>query len=131
MSGPPCTRRTILVVEDDPDIAESLCDVLRSEGYEVVTASNGKEGLDRLGEMGRPCLILLDLMMPVMSGSEFLAALRRNDAHAATPVVIVSAWAKEGAQVRALSQGFVDKPISIDALLEATHKFCTPGEASP
>jgi CheY-like chemotaxis protein len=108
MSGPACSRHTILVVEDDPDIAESLCDVLRSEGYDVVTASNGKEGLDRLEEMGRPCLILLDLMMPVMSGGEFLAVLRQTDA----------------------SQGFVDKPISIDALLEATHKFCVP-EARP
>jgi CheY-like chemotaxis protein len=56
--------------------------------------------------------------------------LRQTETTAAIPVVIVSAWAKEGAQVRAQSQGFVDKPISIDALLEATHKFCTP-EAGP
>jgi len=130
MSEPACTGHTILVIEDDPDIAESLCDVLRSEGYEVVTASNGKEGLNRLQEMGRPCLILLDLMMPVMSGGEFLAVLRQTDETAGIPVVIVSAWAKERAKVRAQSQGFVDKPISIDALLEATHKFCAP-EARP
>lgn len=129
MSEPPCNRGTILVVEDDPDITESLCDVLHSEGYEVVTASNGKEGLDRLREIGRPCLILLDLMMPVMSGGEFLAVLRRTDAIAAIPVIIVSAWSNEGAQLRAQSQGFVNKPISIDALLEATHRFCVPAEA--
>jgi CheY-like chemotaxis protein len=128
MSEPGHTRHTILVVEDDPDIAESLCDVLRGEGYEVVTASNGKEGLNRIQEMGTPCLILLDLMMPVMSGGEFLTVLRQTDATAAVPVVIVSAWAKERAKFLDQSQGFVDKPISIDALLEATHRFCVPGE---
>lgn len=129
MSEAACNRHTILVVEDDPDITESLCDVLHSEGYEVATASNGREGLDRLREMGRPSLILLDLMMPVMSGSEFLAALRQDDALASIPVVIVSAWTNESAQVRAQSQGFVKKPISIDALLEATHRLCGPEAA--
>ena len=124
MSGAARDRHTILVVEDDPDITESLCDVLRSEGYAVATASNGKEGLDRLREIDRPSLILLDLMMPVMSGGEFLAALRQIDALASIPVVIVSAWTKESAQVRAQSQGFVRKPISIDALLDATQRLC-------
>jgi len=124
MSGAARDRHTILVVEDDPDITESLCDVLRSEGYEVATASNGKEALDRLREIDRPSLILLDLMMPVMSGGEFLAALRQIDALASIPVVIVSAWTKESAQVRAQSQGFVRKPISIDALLDATQRLC-------
>jgi len=127
MSGAPRGRHTILVVEDDPDITESLCDVLLSEGYEVATAANGREGFDRLREIGRPCLILLDLMMPVMSGGEFLAALRQDDALASIPVVIVSAWTNESAQVRAQSQGFVKKPISIDALLEATSRLCAPG----
>jgi CheY-like chemotaxis protein len=126
MSVASCDRHTILVVEDDPDITESLCDVLHSEGYEVATASNGREGFVRLREIGRPCLILLDLMMPVMSGSEFLAALRQDHAFASIPVVIVSAWTNESAQVRAQSQGFVKKPISIDALLEATHRLCAP-----
>jgi len=122
-------RRTILVVEDDPDIAESLCDVLHGEGFEVATAFNGREGLERLREIGRPCLILLDVMMPVMSGGEFLAALRKDGAFASIPVVIVSAWTNESAQLRAESQGFVKKPISIDALLEATHKLCAPEAA--
>src|SRR6185295_890141 len=109
-----------------PDIAESLCDVLQGEGFEVATAFNGREGLDRLREIGRPCLILLDVMMPVMSGGEFLAALRQDHAFASVPVVIVSAWTNESAQLRAESQGFVKKPISIDALLEATHALCAP-----
>jgi CheY-like chemotaxis protein len=124
MSGAARDRPTILVVEDDPDITESLCDVLQGEGYQVATAANGKEGLERLRQIDRPCLILLDLMMPVMSGGEFLAALRQTEALASIPVVIVSAWANESAQVRAQSQGFVRKPISIDALLDATNRLC-------
>lgn len=115
---------TILVVEDDPDINESLRDVLEREGYEVVTASNGKEGLERLGEIDRPCVIFLDLMMPVMSGGEFLAVLRHTDVIATIPVVIVSAWPKEATQIRDQTQGFVKKPVSLDALLAAAHRFC-------
>ena len=57
----------VLVVEDDPDVRSALNDLLEAEGYEVETASNGKEALERLAEH-RPGLVLLDLMMPVMSG---------------------------------------------------------------
>lgn len=116
--------RTILVVEDDPDIAESLSDVLESEGYVVVTAANGLEGLECLRDIGKPCLILLDLMMPVMSGGEFLAVLRRDDRFASVPVVVVSAWQREAAQVSAQSQGFVKKPVALDSLLETAVRFC-------
>ncbi len=121
------TRRchTILVVEDDPDIAESLSDVLESEGYLVVIAANGAEGLQCLRDIGKPCLILLDLMMPVMSGGEFLAVLRRHDKFASVPVVVVSAWPKEAMQVRSQSQGFVKKPVALDSLLETATRFCS------
>ena len=115
---------TILVIEDDPDIAESLTDVLESEGYLVVTAANGVEGLQCLRDIGKPCLILLDLMMPVMSGGEFLAVLRRHDKFASVPVVVVSAWPKEAMQVRSQSQGFVKKPVALDSLLETATRFC-------
>jgi CheY-like chemotaxis protein len=117
-------RHTILVVEDDPDIAESLSDVLESEGYLVVTAANGVEGLACLHDIGRPCLILLDLMMPVMSGGEFLAVLRRHEKFSSVPVVVVSAWPKEAQQVREQSQGFVKKPVVLDSLLETAGRFC-------
>lgn len=125
------TRHSVLVVEDDPDISESLRDVLHGEGFHVVTAANGREGLQRLHEMEKPCLILLDLMMPVMSGGEFLGVLRGYDGFATVPVVIVSAWPKEAAQVRTQSQGFVKKPVSLEALLETTRKFCAPRRREP
>lgn len=117
--------RTILIVEDDADIVESLSDVLESEGYRVVTAANGVEGLNVLRDKGTPCLILLDLMMPVMSGGEFLAVLRRDDQFGTVPVVVVSAWPQEAAKVSKHSQGFVKKPVELDSLLETASGFCT------
>ena len=116
------SEHLILVVEDDPDIADGLQVALEGEGYKVATAANGKEALARLAELGQPCLVLLDLMMPVMSGGEFLMALRRSDTE--LPVVVVSAWPKEAEKVRAQTQGFVKKPVSLEALLEVTQKFC-------
>jgi CheY-like chemotaxis protein len=122
------THRQILIVEDDADVRESIQDALESEGYRVITAVNGKDGLERLREVERPCIILLDLMMPVMSGSEFLVAMRSADGLATIPVVVVSAWPDEAAKVQAQTQGYVQKPIALDALLNAISRFC-PEEA--
>jgi CheY-like chemotaxis protein len=122
------THRQILIVEDDADVRESIQDALESEGYRVVTAVNGKDGLERLREVERPCIILLDLVMPVMSGTEFLVAMRSADGLATIPVVVVSAWPDEAAKVRTQTQGYVEKPIALDALLKAVSQFC-PEEA--
>jgi len=119
----------ILVVEDDPDIAESVRDVLEDEGYQVFTASNGKEGLERLGEIERPCLILLDLMMPVMSGGEFLAALK--DSAVADSVVIMSAWPHEAEHLADQARAFVKKPISLEALLDVAQRYCGVEQRRP
>ncbi|HVH47842.1 MAG TPA: response regulator [Labilithrix sp.] len=121
----PKTECTILIVEDDPDIRDALRDVLELDGYEIVEASNGKEGLERLRNIVRPCVILLDLMMPVMSGREFIAVLRETDVLATIPVVVVSAWPDEAAHVRERTQGFVRKPVMLDALLSLVERFCT------
>ncbi|HZU95564.1 MAG TPA: response regulator [Planctomycetota bacterium] len=124
MAGATPPERSLLVVEDDPLIRESLADVLEGEGFEVVTAEHGKEALERLRTMKRPSLVLLDLMMPVMDGRAFLHALRRDDALATLPVVIVSAWAEDAAKLGRESQGFVKKPVSLEALLEVVHRLC-------
>jgi DNA-binding response OmpR family regulator len=119
-------RNTILVVEDDREIREAIVDVLEAEGYHVESAPNGKEGLSRLREIEkRPCLILLDLMMPVMSGGEFLAMARKDDALATIPVVIVSAWPSEAAQIAGATQGYVKKPIDLETLLTTVSRFCS------
>lgn len=81
---------TVLVVEDDPAVRKSFRIGLEREGWTVVEAENGREGLERMAEQ-TPSLILLDLMMPVMDGAEFIAALRNVDAWRNIPVVVVTA----------------------------------------
>jgi CheY-like chemotaxis protein len=118
----------ILVVEDDADIREAIVDVLEARGYRVVTAANGQEGLARLREGENPDLILLDLMMPVMDGTEFLASLRGSDVLTTVPIVLLSAWSGEaGREVESMTAGFVKKPVTLDTLLEVVERFCPPG----
>jgi len=84
----------IVVIEDDEDLRETLRELLEMEGFQVSTACNGLEGLRLIERSSRPCLILLDLMMPVMDGWEFLDTLRQNAAQLAqAPVAVVSAAA--------------------------------------
>ena len=115
--------RRILVVEDDRDIRESLQDLLEVEGYAVTTAENGRDALEVLHGMEAPSVILLDLMMPVMSGDEFLQELRKDDALASIPVLIVSAWTDEANKVLDLAQGHLTKPIAVPELLSELGRF--------
>lgn len=78
----------VFVVDDDPDFRDALRDVLTDNGQEVVLAENGRDALTKLADR-RPCLILLDLMMPVVNGFEFLDQLQKL--HSDIPVLVVSA----------------------------------------
>ena len=81
----------IMIVEDDPDLRAGLSEFLVGEGYAVDTAANGREALDQLRQAPLPSLIFLDLMMPVMSGQEFMEQQQRDPALRAIPVVVLSA----------------------------------------
>jgi CheY-like chemotaxis protein len=72
----------------------------------------------------KPCLILPDLMMPVMTGPEFLEELRRDPRLASTPVLVLSAWPKEAAQVASV-QGWIKKPFDLDTLLDSIRARCS------
>jgi len=114
--------KPVLVVDDDPDIREMLGFVLESAGYSVYLAENGKEALDLLlGAEPPPGLILLDLMMPVMSGHEMLLALRAAPSLAAIPVSIVTA---SGAPMPQGASGLLKKPVEIDVLLNVVARSC-------
>ena len=89
-SPTPWIPRTVLVVDDDPDTRECLHDILADEGYSVVLASNGKVALDLLPALQRPCGIILDIAMPVMSGAEFYQAIRAVPNLADIPVVFLT-----------------------------------------
>jgi CheY-like chemotaxis protein len=86
----PAGPKTVLVVEDDPGARELLRCALEKEGWQVVEAANGQAGLDRLAGI-RPSLILLDLMMPVMDGFEFLQELSKRPLLHVAPVVVITA----------------------------------------
>lgn len=128
MEGPP-QRRTILIVEDDADIRETLQHLLEASGYHAAPASNGRVALDLIETEGRPCLILLDLMMPVMDGWAFLTALDQNDALADVPIVIVSAYTDKVASLERAQQ-ILKKPVDIHALMNVVRQHCGPGVPS-
>jgi two-component system, chemotaxis family, chemotaxis protein CheY len=86
-------RSTILAVDDDVDLRESMQEILELEGYLVATASHGQHALDLLRKGEHPQLILLDLMMPVMNGAEFLVELRADPQLQDIPVLLVTAFA--------------------------------------
>lgn len=111
----------ILIVEDDRDIAETLAEILEYNGYEALTAGNGKEALDKLRQGDRlPRLILLDLMMPVMDGWQFREAQSGDPALASVPVIIVSAHVRaREAAVQLGAVGWLKKPVDLDTLLRA------------
>jgi CheY-like chemotaxis protein len=119
------TCRCILLVDDEPDIRASLKDVLESEGYRVVAASNGREALDRLHDMPRPCLILLDLMMPVMNGWEFAEALEADAGLSAIPIVIVTAFSREMERRKITTRDVLGKPVDLDRLSSVVKRFCS------
>jgi CheY-like chemotaxis protein len=106
----------ILVVEDDAPVRDGLLDVLLEEGHEPVGAANGAVALELLRDGLRPDVILLDLMMPVMSGPELRAALKRDAALAGIPVVVVSA-VSDLTLAQARGDGSLRKPLDLDELL--------------
>jgi CheY-like chemotaxis protein len=114
------SRQTILFVEDDADIRDTLADVLEEDGFAVKSAAHGQEALELLRGGLRPSLILLDLMMPIMNGWQFRAQQLKEPDLSGIPVVVVSAGANIEQSAAGLSAaGFVKKPVVLDNLLNA------------
>ncbi len=113
----------ILVVDDDPVIRSSLAELLTDYGYEVMTAGHGGE-MTALIEGGlRPCVVLLDLMMPIMDGREVLRRLHGEKN--TIPIVVITAYNSTEA-----IEGSVDtlsKPFDLDRLIGALEKYCGKG----
>ena len=114
----------ILVVDDDPDIRESLREVLEDEGYEVACVGNGREALDHLKAASPPpCVILLDLMMPVMDGWQFRREQKQNPAIADIPLIVITATGKRPVLIDAAE--LVMKPLDLNRLFEAIERYCS------
>jgi CheY-like chemotaxis protein len=115
--------KCVLIVDDDPDICETMQIILECHGYRVVTAESGPDALDKLTRGETPYLILLDLMMPGMSGMQLRDELLREPRFAAVPVVIVSAGGDVAAKAAAMGVEGLTKPIAIDVLLRTLERF--------
>src|SRR5918997_7012379 len=113
--------RPVLIVEDDPDIAEGVRYNLEREGFATVLAETGEKGLAAaLDKKSPPALILLDLMLPGMSGTELCRRLRREPQTRRTPLIILTARGSESERVAGLELGagdYITKPFSVRELI--------------
>ena len=116
----------VMIVDDDPDIRETIEQLLRKRGHPVTTASDGAEALDRLRtETLVPCLILVDLMMPGMNGFQLMQALGADPALAAIPVVVITGAGPAVELRRKEIRGEVmRKPFDLPALLSVVRRHC-------
>jgi CheY-like chemotaxis protein len=115
----------ILIVEDDADIREDLAELLRDQGYRVTTARNGAEALDHLRAELMPCLILLDLMMPVMDGWEFRRRMLADARLANVPIVLLTGAADPEDHALSLNvDDVMTKPIRLERLYATVDRYC-------
>jgi CheY-like chemotaxis protein len=115
----------VLVVEDDPDISGLIKTILEAEGYEVTSAPNGLDALKLLRSGLVPCLILLDLEMPGMSGPELKAKLAAEVGLKDIPVAIMSASAENLKAFRG-SLRRLKKPFNFSELIRTVEEHCSP-----
>jgi len=118
-------QNTVLVVDDDTSILDTVSSILSGEGYDVVSAATGQEALDAVARK-QPLLILLDMRMPVMDGWAVARALREQGIK--VPIVVMTAaesakrWADEVG-----AEGYLAKPFGLDELLATVERFRSPG----
>ena len=120
--------RTLLVVEDEPTLRETLADTLEREGFHVVTADDGRQALARFRET-RPSLVLLDLMLPELSGTEVCRIIRRESD---VPILMLTAKSGEVDKIVGLELGaddYVTKPFSLGELLARIRALLRRSEA--
>lgn len=116
--------RSVLLVEDDARIRHSLQLALEAEGYNVTVAINGKDALDVLISPEKPCVVLLDMMMPVMNGREFLDIMKEDSELAEIPVIILSAIAEK--VIAKGAAAVIKKPFELTHVLNTIENFCQP-----
>jgi CheY-like chemotaxis protein len=121
-------KKTILLADDDPEMREEICDILKDEGYTVLTAANGKEAIDAL-KKHNVNLLLLDLKMPVMNGYEVLRALEKEHIRVKTIVLTASIIVpsmpdeitisyEEKKKVLKLADAVLNKPVDLAMMVE-------------
>jgi len=118
-------HKTVLLVEDDPDVREAMVDILHDAGRAVVEAEDGEDALAKLEHVERPCLILLDLLMPRLDGFEFLRRLKEHPHAPEFPVLVLSAHGKADASEHYPGVlGTLRKPFAVQELLAWVDEYC-------
>lgn len=120
----------ILVVDDEKDIVDIICELLQGDGFTTISANDGKQALDQLTKK-RPSLIVLDIKMPVLDGLEVIRRMRSDPKLKRTPVVVLTATqviheAKEQFQQFGVAK-WIAKPFEPNDLLDAVHKALEGG----
>lgn len=121
--------KTILVVEDEPSVADIILRVLEAQGYRVVLASDGQQGLNRLADQ-QPNMVLSDLMMPILSGTDMYRIMLADPVWSLIPVVLMSAAATPPPITNNKPNyvGFLRKPFNLNALISLVASAIGPPE---
>lgn len=123
---------SVMAVDDDPNILLAFKDVLELEGYTVLLARGGREALDLLRRGARPAVILLDLMMPDISGWDFRERQLADASIASLPVVVVSGQGVSARDVAALGvAGYLKKPVDLEQLLGTVERYVRRPQPQP
>jgi len=118
---PPNPTHTVLIVEDEEDLRELMREALLMRGYCVVTAEEGTDALRKIDDLGPPCVILLDLLMPGMNGWEFFDKVRERPELSSVPVIIHSSAA---ARAPAGATRVLQKPLAFERLVSIVAEYC-------
>ena len=112
---------TVLVVEDEQQLRDMIRDALELNGYSVVTAEDGQDALTKLAGIEHVCLVILDLLMPVMDGRTFLTKMREHAELASVPIVVHTSVP---GQIVAGASMVMQKPLVFDRLLSVVREHC-------
>ena len=115
-------KKTILIIEDDLSILDDLDLLLQLEGYNTEKARNGLEGIHKLNTMNSPCVILLDLMMPIMDGWQFLEYCKNLGSSFQHPILVMTALSEKFLPSKV--QGQIKKPFDIADILNSIKQHC-------